>query len=68
MGAADWVLTNFDHQLKAYAKVLAEMDERLAGLSPQEREAVETASKELRKVRAAQAFFPGDTLDIRRAS
>ncbi|MEV7941793.1 tyrosine-type recombinase/integrase [Kitasatospora sp. NPDC088264] len=67
MGAADWVLANFEHQLEAYAKVLAEMDERLAGLSPQERDAVEAASKELRKVRASQAFFPGDTLDIRRA-
>ncbi|MFJ1618677.1 hypothetical protein ACIODT_40220 [Streptomyces sp. NPDC088251] len=43
------------------------MDERLASLSPQERDAVEAASKELRKVRAAQAFFRGDTLDIRRA-
>lgn len=67
MGAADWVLANFDHQLKAYAKVLIDMDERLARLSPQERDAVETASKELRKVRAAQAFFPGDALQIRRA-
>lgn len=67
MGAADWVLANFDHQLKAYTKVLIDMDERLARLSPQERDAVETASKELRKVRAAQAFFPGDALQIRRA-
>uniref|UniRef100_A0AAU2VFE6 Tyrosine-type recombinase/integrase n=1 Tax=Streptomyces sp. NBC_00003 TaxID=2903608 RepID=A0AAU2VFE6_9ACTN len=66
MGAADWVLANFDHQLTAYAKVLADMDERLGSLSPEEQEAVEAASKELRKVRAAQAFFPGDTLEIRR--
>ncbi|KAK1177976.1 hypothetical protein B7755_007320 [Streptomyces sp. NBS 14/10] len=43
------------------------MDERVAGLSPQERKAVEDASKELRKIRAAQAFFPSDTLEIRRA-
>jgi hypothetical protein len=67
MGVADWVLANFDHQLQSYAKVLASMDGRLAELAPQEREAVEAASKELRKVRAAQAFFPGDTLEIRRA-
>ncbi|GAB7188994.1 hypothetical protein ATKI12_8825 [Kitasatospora sp. Ki12] len=67
MGVADWVLANFDHQLDSYAKVLASMDDRLAELEPQEREAVEAASKELRKVRAAQAFFPGDTLEIRRA-
>lgn len=49
MGAANWVLANFEHQLEAYAKVLVEMDERLAGLSPQERDAVEAASKEHRR-------------------
>ncbi|MET7332051.1 hypothetical protein [Nonomuraea sp. NPDC005650] len=65
MGAADWVIRNFDDQITAYAKTLNQMRRTLDELPEQERAAVEDAARELRKARSAAAFISVDGLTIR---
>ncbi|MFF2128459.1 tyrosine-type recombinase/integrase [Streptomyces olivochromogenes] len=68
MDAADWVVRNFDDQIRAYAKSADEMRRRLQELPEAERERVEAASRELRKARSAAAFVPVQSLTTRGAS
>ncbi|MFI1790934.1 tyrosine-type recombinase/integrase [Streptomyces olivaceoviridis] len=65
MGAADWVIRNFDDQITGYNKALSQMRATLETLPEPERTAVEEAARELRKARSAAAFIPVDGLTIR---
>ncbi|MFD9378468.1 tyrosine-type recombinase/integrase [Streptomyces sp. NPDC059999] len=65
MGAADWVIRNFDDQIAGYNKALKQMQRTLEDLPEQERAAVENAARELRKARSAAAFIPVEGLTIR---
>ncbi|MFF3559518.1 tyrosine-type recombinase/integrase [Streptomyces sp. NPDC002574] len=67
MGAASWVIRNFDDQIAGYNKSLSQMRHTLEGLPEQERQAVEEAARELRKARSAAAFVPLDALTNRSA-
>ncbi|MFE1907627.1 tyrosine-type recombinase/integrase [Streptomyces gardneri] len=67
MGAADWVIRNFDDQIAGYNKALQQMQRTLEDLPEQERTAVVNAARELRKARSAAAFIPVDGLTIRSA-
>ncbi|MEV5998300.1 hypothetical protein AB0M25_03105 [Streptomyces griseomycini] len=67
MGAADWVIRNFDDQITGYNKALNQMRRTLDALPEPERTAVEDAARELRKARSAAAFIPVDGLTIRSA-
>ncbi|MFF1920502.1 tyrosine-type recombinase/integrase [Streptomyces sp. NPDC058221] len=62
MDAADWVVRNLDDQIRAYAKSADEMRRKLDGMTPEERDTVESASRELRKARSAAAFIPVQAL------
>ncbi|MDX3457468.1 site-specific integrase [Streptomyces sp. ME02-8801-2C] len=65
MDAADWVVRNFDDQIRAYSKSADEMRHKLEEMPPEERATVESASRELRKARSAAAFFPVQALTTR---
>ncbi|WP_406514380.1 hypothetical protein OG851_40545 [Streptomyces sp. NBC_00161] len=65
MGAADWVIRNFDDQIAGYDKPLGQMRNMLEQLPEQERAAVEEAARELRKTRSAAAFISLESLKIR---
>ncbi|MFG2651199.1 tyrosine-type recombinase/integrase [Streptomyces sp. NPDC048436] len=65
MGAADWIIRNFDDQLHGYTTSLDQMRRTLDAMDPTQQAAVEEASRELRKARSA-AFIPLDTLGRRR--
>ena len=65
MDAADWVVRNLDDQIRAYSKSADEMRRKLEDMPPEERAAVESASRELRKARSAAAFFPLQALHTR---
>ncbi|MCW8101734.1 tyrosine-type recombinase/integrase [Streptomyces tauricus] len=65
MGAADWVIRNFDDQIGGYSKSLDQMRHTLEALPEHERTAVEEAARELRKARSAAAFIPLDRLNVR---
>ncbi|MGW6718043.1 tyrosine-type recombinase/integrase [Streptomyces sp. NPDC054995] len=65
MGAADWVIRNFDDQIAGYDKSLGQMRNTLEQLPEQERAAVEEAARELRKARSAAAFVSLESLKIR---
>ncbi|MGY1503697.1 hypothetical protein ACW4TU_45290 (plasmid) [Streptomyces sp. QTS52] len=65
MGAADWVIRNFDDQIAGYGKSLDQMQHTLQALPERERTAVEEAARELRKARSAAAFIPLDRLNVR---
>ncbi|MDX3634465.1 tyrosine-type recombinase/integrase [Streptomyces europaeiscabiei] len=67
MDAADWVVRNFDDQIRAYAQSADEMRRRLEELPEDERAAVEAASRALRKARSAAAFIPVQSLTTRSA-
>lgn len=67
MDAADWVVRNFDDQIRAYSKSADEMRRGLEELPENERAAVEAASRELRKARSAAAFIPVQSLTTRSA-
>lgn len=67
MDAADWVVRNFDDQIRAYAKSADEMRRRLEEMPEGERDLVEAASRELRKARSAAAFIPVQSLTTRSA-
>ncbi|MFF3376457.1 tyrosine-type recombinase/integrase [Streptomyces sp. NPDC002680] len=67
MDAADWVVRNFDDQIRAYSKSADEMRRRLEELPENERATVEAASRELRKARSATAFIPVQSLTTRSA-
>lgn len=54
IGAADYVLKNLSAEIDAFTRVAEQMRERLAELSPAERDEVEQASKLLRRARAAR--------------
>lgn len=62
MEAADWVVRNFDDQIRAYAKSADTMRRQLEEMPEEERATVEAASRELRKVRSAAAFIPVQSL------
>lgn len=64
MGAADWVIRNFDDQIAGYSKSLNQMRQTLEALPDQERATVEEAARELRKVRSASAFVPLDSMNL----
>jgi len=64
MGAADWVIRNFDDQITGYNKALNQMRHTLDELPEHERTAVEDAARELRKARSATAFIRVDGLTI----
>ncbi|WP_406321565.1 tyrosine-type recombinase/integrase [Streptomyces sp. NBC_01637] len=65
MEAADWVVRNLDDQTRAYSKSADEMRRKLDALPAEERAAVESASRELRKARSAAAFIPLQALTTR---
>lgn len=65
MEAADWVVRNLDDQISAYSKSADEMRRKLEALPVEERAAVESASRELRKARSAAAFVPLQALTER---
>ncbi|MFF6995582.1 hypothetical protein ACFY93_11555 [Streptomyces sp. NPDC008313] len=65
MEAADWVVRNLDDQIRAYSKSADEMRRKLDALPAEERAAVESASRELRKARSAAAFVPLQALTTR---
>lgn len=65
MEAADWVVCNLDDQIRAYSKSADEMRRKLDALPAEERAAVESASRELRKARSAAAFIPLQALTTR---
>ncbi|WP_307624134.1 site-specific integrase [Streptomyces sp. V3I7] len=65
MEAADWVVRNLDDQIRAYSKSADEMRRKLDALPAEERAAVESASRELRKARSAAAFIPLQALTTR---
>ncbi|MFJ2936670.1 tyrosine-type recombinase/integrase [Streptomyces sp. NPDC087219] len=65
MEAADWVVRNLDDQIRAYSKSADEMRKQLDALPAEERAAVESASRELRKARSAAAFVPLQALTTR---
>ncbi|MFK4147987.1 tyrosine-type recombinase/integrase [Streptomyces sp. NPDC004065] len=65
MEAADWVVRNLDDQICAYSKSADEMRRKLEAMPAEERAAVESASRELRKVRSAAAFVPLQALTTR---
>ncbi|GAB3264576.1 tyrosine-type recombinase/integrase [Arthrobacter pigmenti] len=67
MGAADWVIRNFDDQIGAYSRTRQAMQSTLTALPETEQTAVEDASRELRKIRSAKAFIPLDGLKVRPA-
>lgn len=67
MDAADWVVRNFDDQIRVYSKSADEMRRRLEELPENERATVEAASRELRKARSAAAFVPVQSLTTRSA-
>ncbi|MDF3142846.1 MULTISPECIES: tyrosine-type recombinase/integrase [unclassified Streptomyces] len=67
MGAADWVIRNFDDQIAGYNKSLTQMRHTLEALPEHERTAVEEAARELRKARSAAAFVPVERLNTRSA-
>ncbi|WP_405707578.1 site-specific integrase [Streptomyces xanthophaeus] len=62
MEAADWVVRNFDDQIRAYSKSAIEMRRKLDAMPAEERAVVESASRELRKARSAAAFIPVQAL------
>ncbi|MFK0156875.1 tyrosine-type recombinase/integrase [Streptomyces sp. NPDC090493] len=68
MEAADWVVRNFDDQIRAYATSADKMRRQLEEMPEEERATVEAASRELRKVRSAAAFIPVRSLTSRRTS
>ncbi|OKK24453.1 hypothetical protein AMK09_06525 [Streptomyces sp. CB02488] len=53
MDAANFVVNNLDEQVEAFRGVVERMQGTLEWLSPEDREAVEEASKVLRKIRAS---------------
>ncbi|MGW1473686.1 hypothetical protein ACWCQJ_20895 [Streptomyces olivaceus] len=65
MGAADWVIRNFDDQIAGYDKSRGQMRNTLDQLPEHERTAVEEAARELRKARSAAAFVSLESLKIR---
>jgi hypothetical protein len=65
MGAANWVIRNFDDQIAGYSKSLNQMRHTLQAMPEHERTAVEEAARELRKARSAAAFISLDRLNIR---
>ncbi|MFF3454798.1 hypothetical protein ACFYXH_10770 [Streptomyces sp. NPDC002730] len=65
MDAAEWVVRNLDDQIHAYSKSAVEMRRKLDAMPAEERAAVESASRELRKARSAAAFFPVQALTTR---
>ncbi|WP_030566500.1 hypothetical protein [Streptomyces aureocirculatus] len=65
MGAADWVIRNFDDQIAGYDKSLGQMRNTLDHLPEHERTAVEEAARELRKARSVAAFVSLESLKIR---
>ncbi|MFE7398513.1 tyrosine-type recombinase/integrase [Streptomyces sp. NPDC057557] len=65
MEAADWVVRNLDDQIRAYSKSADQMRRKLDALPVEERAAVESASRELRKARSAAAFVPLQALTTR---
>ncbi|MFF4306713.1 tyrosine-type recombinase/integrase [Streptomyces sp. NPDC001601] len=68
MDAADWVVRNFDDQIRAYTKSAEKMRRQLEEMPEEERATVEAASRELRKIRSAAAFIPVQSLTSRSTS
>lgn len=58
MDAADWVVRNLNDQIHAYSKSAGQMRRKLDAMPAEERSAVESASRELRKARSAAAYVP----------
>ncbi len=52
--AAAWVTDHLESEIAAYRRIVEFMREQLAGLDPERRELVESACRDLRKLRAAE--------------
>lgn len=63
-GAADWVVANMDDQITAFDEIHARLHDQLTSMSTSDREAIESAGRELRKARAV-AFIPTEELRTR---
>lgn len=65
IGAADWVVRNYDDQIAAFKNVATLMDRLMEELTDEQRQAVDEASAVLRKTRAGRTFIPLETISIR---
>lgn len=62
--AADWVVANMDDQITAFDEIHTRLHDQLTSMPTPDREAIESAGRELRKARAV-AFIPTEDLRIR---
>ena len=58
IGAAEWVITNYNDQIRAFKKVATAMTTLIEGLPAEQREALNEASSVLRRTRAARTYLP----------
>lgn len=63
--ADDWVLRNFDDQIRAFTRITQKMQERLDALPDDERSGVAEACSTMNKVRQSAAFVPVAELRMR---
>lgn len=65
--AAEWVITNFDEQISAFAGIASALRSTVSGLGADERHSLEDASAVMRRDRSTRAFIPLDSVGRRPA-